>query len=98
LKKYEERLTEMTDHLSCLFLFFREEVLRNALARLDTSHQQEEEEKEREVAIALRHLARSLLYFIVYTATLLGCCAPKPPDREIFGFSGPHPLFFLFSI
>jgi hypothetical protein len=42
----------VTDHL----LFFREEVLRNALARLDTSQQQEEE--EREVAIALSHLAR----------------------------------------
>jgi hypothetical protein len=55
----------MTDHLSGLFLFFREEVLRNALARLDTSQQQEEGEKEREVAIALSHLARSLVYFIV---------------------------------
>jgi hypothetical protein len=48
----------------------REEVLKNALARLDTSQQQEEEEKEREVAIALSHLARSLIYFMVYTATL----------------------------
>ncbi len=55
----------MTDHLSCLFLFFREEVLKNALARLDTSHQQEEEEKEREIAIALSHLARSLKYFLL---------------------------------
>jgi hypothetical protein len=60
----------MTDHLSSPFPFFREEVLRNALARLDTSHQQEEEEKEREVAIALGHLARSLIYFMVCTATL----------------------------
>jgi hypothetical protein len=44
---------------------FREEVLKNALARLDTSQQQEEGEKEREVAVALSHLARSLIYFIL---------------------------------
>jgi hypothetical protein len=56
----------MTDYLSCPFPLFREEVLRNALARLDTSQQQGEEEREREIAIALGHLARSLLYFILY--------------------------------
>jgi hypothetical protein len=49
---------------------FREEVLRNSLARLDTSQQQKEEEKEREIAIALSHLVRSLIYFILKVTNL----------------------------